>query len=58
MPTTVTSDAVMAAPTMLPSVPPTPMKPKRRLPCSDRNASAMKPQNTETTNRLKTLVQM
>ena len=58
MPSVVVSVAVMAGPTIPPSVPPTPMNPKRRLPWPESNASAMKPQKTDTTNRLKTLVQI
>ena len=34
------------------------MKPNSRLPCSVVNRSTMNAQNTETTNRLKTEVQM
>jgi len=34
------------------------MNPNSRLPCSERKMSTMKLQNTDTTNRLKTLSQM
>ena len=43
---------------MAPSVAPAAMKPNRRLPCSVLNRSTTSAQNTETTNRLNTLVQM
>ncbi len=52
-----TSVAVTPAPTIPPKVPPTPMKPNSRLACSLLKRSAMKHQNTDTTNRLKTLIQ-
>jgi hypothetical protein len=42
---------------MPPSEEPTAMKPNRRSPCSLRNRSATKPQNTVTTNSANTLVQ-
>src|SRR5260370_31826035 len=50
--------AVKADPQIDPTVPPIPMNPNSRLPCSLRKLSAMKDQKTETTNRLYTLVQM
>jgi hypothetical protein len=52
------SDAVTTDPHTEPNVPPTPMKPNNRFACSLRNTSAMKDQNTDVMNRLKTLVQM
>ena len=52
------STVVAADPVTDPSVPPTAMKPNNRFACSLRKKSAMKPQNTDTTNRSKTLVQM
>jgi hypothetical protein len=51
------SDSVQAAPARLPRVPPIEMIPKRRAACSSSKASAIRPQKTETTNRLKTLSQ-
>ena len=42
---------------MPPSVPPTPMNPNSRFPCSLRNTSTSTAQNVDTTNRLYTLVQ-
>jgi hypothetical protein len=57
-PTLSTSSAVIAEPLIEPSVPPTAMKPKSRFACPLRKVSAMNCQNTDSTNRLKTLVQM
>ena len=51
------SQIVMIGPSSAPAVPPAPMNPKSRLPCSDVNRSAMNDQNTATANRLKTLTQ-
>ncbi len=51
------SSTVIAGPASAPAEPPAAMKPKRRLPCSLVQRSAMKDQNTETANRLKTLIQ-
>ena len=48
---------VITGPRSAPAVPPAPMKPKRRLPCSLVKRSAMNDQNTATANRLKTLTQ-
>src|SRR5215213_1272268 len=50
------SAAVTADPTIEPSVPPTPMKPKRRFACSLRNASAIKHQKIDVLNSAKTVV--
>ena len=50
--------AVTAEPVIEPRVPPTPMKPKSRFACSLRNTSAIRHQNTDVMNKLKTLVQM
>ena len=47
----------MTGPSSAPAVPPAPMKPKRRLPCSLVKMSAMKDQNTAIAKRLKTLTQ-
>ncbi len=52
------SVAVMIGPTSAPALPPAEMKPYSRRACSLRNRSAMKLQNTDTTNRLNTLTQM
>ena len=52
------SAIVMPGPSKPPAVPPAPMKPNRRLPCSLVNRSAMNDQNTATANRLKTPTQM
>ena len=49
--------AVAPEPTIEPTVPPTPMKPKSRFACSLRKTSAMNDQKIETTNMLNTLVQ-
>ena len=57
-PITPTSAVVMVAPSMAPMVPPTATTPKRRLPWPGRNTSVSSDQNTDTTNRLKMLVQM
>ena len=58
MPSFFAKSAVMADPANAPTVPPTLIKPYSRFPCSLRKLSDMKPQNTDTTNKLKTLVQM
>ncbi len=52
-----TSHTVSAGPASAPAEPPAAMKANRRLPCSAVNRSAMKDQNTDTANRLKTLIQ-
>ena len=49
-----TSRAVIRAPAIAPRVPPTAMNPKSRLALSRPNPSAMKAQNSETANMLKT----
>src|ERR1051325_10684975 len=49
------SASVMTGPSSAPAVPPAPMKPNRRLPCSASNRSAMNDQNTAMANRLNTL---
>ena len=51
------SPMVMTGPNSAPAVPPAPMKPNKRLPCSAVNRSAMNDQNTATANRLNTLTQ-
>src|SRR5450756_2548375 len=51
------SPIVMTGPSSAPAVPPAPMKPNSRLPCSASNRSAMNDQNTATANRLNTLTQ-
>src|SRR6201993_2248443 len=48
---------VMAGPNRPPAVPPAPMKPNKRWPCSLVKTSAMNDQNTATANRLNTLTQ-
>jgi len=48
---------VIAGPSNPPAVPPAPMKPNSRLPCSLLKRSAMNDQNTATAKRLKTLTQ-
>jgi hypothetical protein len=48
---------VMTGPSNAPAVPPAPIKPNSRLPCSAVNRSAMNDQNTATANRLNTLTQ-
>ena len=48
---------MITGPSSAPAVPPAPMKPNRRLPCSAVNRSAMNDQNTATANRLNTLTQ-
>src|ERR1700679_1523954 len=48
---------VIAGPSRVPAVPPAPMNPNSRLPCSLVNRSAISDQNTATTNRLNTLTQ-
>src|SRR5947208_317627 len=57
-PTQVTSPLVSREPTIAPSVPPTPIKAYRRLLCSVVNRSDISAQNTDSANRLNTLVQM
>jgi hypothetical protein len=52
------STTVTAGPAMVPRVPPAAMNPNRRRPRSLPKMSAIKLQKTETTNKLKTLVQM
>ena len=47
----------MIGPSSAPAVPPAPMKPNSRLPCSASYKSAMNDQNTATANRLNTLTQ-
>jgi len=42
-------------PAIAPSVPPTAIRPKKRLPCSSVKRSAISAQNTMVANRLKTL---
>ena len=49
------SQIVMTGPNNAPAVPPAPINPKSRLPCSDVNRSAMNDQKTATANRLNTL---
>ena len=53
-----TSAEVSDDPTIPPMVPPAAMKPNSRRLCSLLNTSARKPQNTDTTKRLKTAAQM
>ena len=48
---------VISGPNRPPAVPPAPMKPNKRLPCSAVNRSAMNDQNTATANSEKTLTQ-
>ena len=48
----------MLAPTIPPRVAPAEMKPKSRSLCSELKTSTINPQNTDTTKRLKTEVQM
>ena len=57
-PTDFTVPAVMADPTMPPKVAAAAIMPNRRFPCSLVKMSTIKAQNTETTKRLKTEVQM
>ena len=52
-----TRKAVIEEPTIPPRVPPTPMRPKSRRLWRSRKMSVMNDQKTETTNRLKTLIQ-
>ncbi len=52
------SIAVSSGPASAPMLPPAAMNPNSRRACSLRNISAMKLQNTDTTNRLKTLIQI
>src|SRR5215475_6739730 len=51
------SQIVMIGPNNAPAVPPAPINPNSRLPCSEVNKSAMNDQNTATANRLNTLTQ-
>src|SRR5262245_17409166 len=51
------SQIVMIGPSNAPAVPPAPINPNSRLPCSDVKRSAMNDQNTATANRLNTLTQ-
>src|SRR5262245_32787887 len=51
------SQIVIIGPTSAPAVPPAPINPNRRLPCSEVNRSAINDQNTATANRLNTLTQ-
>src|SRR6516225_11374387 len=51
------SPMVITGPSSEPAVPPAPMKPNRRLPCSLVKRSAMNDQNTATAKRLNTLTQ-
>ena len=53
-----TSSVVSKGPQMAPAVPPAAMKPNSRRACRLVKMSVMKLQKTDTTNRLKTLVQM
>ena len=48
---------VISGPRRPPAVPPAPMKPNRRLPCSLLKRSAINDQNTATAKKLKTLTQ-
>ena len=57
MPIAGASHAVSPGPTIAPRLPPAEMKPKSRRAASVANTSAMKLQNTDTTNRLNTLTQ-
>ena len=57
LPTDSAKNLVIADPERAPTLAPAVMKAKSRLPCSLSNRSAMKLQNTEITNRLKTLTQ-
>jgi hypothetical protein len=56
-PNAVASNAVVPEPVMAPVLAPPAMKANMRLACSRSNRSAMKLQNTDTTNRLNTLTQ-
>ena len=56
-PTTVTSARVNSGPAIAPAVPPRAMIGNRRRACASSQMSAMKLQNTDTTNRLNTLTQ-
>src|SRR5271169_1843774 len=51
------SQIVTTGPSSAPAVPPAPMNPNSRLPCSAVNRSAMNDQNTATANKLNTLTQ-
>jgi hypothetical protein len=51
------SEIVMTGPSKAPAVPPAPMKPNNRLPCSAVNRSAINDQKTATANRLNALTQ-
>ena len=51
------SKIVTTGPRSAPAVPPAPMNPNSRLPCSAVNRSAMNDQNTATANKLNTLTQ-
>ncbi len=57
-PSTSMRSVVIVAPSIAPSVPPAATNPKSRFPCPGRKTSVISDQKTETTNRLKTLVQM
>src|SRR5215467_3521810 len=48
-------NAVSVGPARAPQLPPAEMKPNRRAACAGRNKSAIRLQNSETTNRLNTL---
>ncbi len=52
------SDAVTLEPNSAPIVAPAAMKPNSRLPCSELKMSTISAQNTDTTNRLYTEIQM
>ena len=51
------SATVTTGPSKAPADPPAAMKPNNRLPCSLCHRSAMNDQNTDTANRLNTLIQ-
>lgn len=57
VPTGRTSTDASHGPKIAPSVPPTEIRPKKRLPCSSVKRSAMSAQNTMVENRLNTLNQ-
>src|SRR5207245_9335521 len=58
VPSGAASKAVSVGPASAPQLPPADTKPKRRSACCGRNKSTMRLQNSDTTNRLKTLTQM
>ena len=57
VPSGAAASAVIVGPAMAPQLPPAAMAPYRRAACAASNRSAMKLQNTDTTNRLNTLTQ-